>query len=53
MKKLSVRVPKIFKSKVFILLVVLIIAGVIFNSHQQEKKKLNQFITTEVKKKTL
>jgi len=53
MKRLLAKVPKIFKNRIFILLIVLIISGIMFNSHQQEKKKLKQFILTQVKKKDL
>lgn len=53
MKRLLVKVLKIFKNKVFILLVVVIVAGTMLNSYHQDKKKLKQFITTQVTRKNL
>lgn len=53
MKRLLVRVLRLFKNKVFILLVIFVVAAAMVNSYQQEKKKLKQFITTEVKRKDL
>ncbi|MCM8816770.1 MAG: efflux RND transporter periplasmic adaptor subunit [Candidatus Omnitrophica bacterium] len=53
MKRLLVRVLRLFKNKVFILLVIFVVAAAMVNSYQQEKKKLKQFITTEVKSKDL
>lgn len=53
MKRLLAKVPRIFKSKIFIVLVIAIVAGTFVNSYQQEKKKLKQFVITQVKKKDL
>ncbi|MGC8804338.1 MAG: efflux RND transporter periplasmic adaptor subunit [Candidatus Ratteibacteria bacterium] len=53
MKKLSVKIPKLLRNKFFLILLVLIVAGFVYHSIQQEKKKLKQYITTEVKRKDL
>ncbi len=53
MRKLSVKIPKILKNRVFLAIVILTAAGLILHSAQQEKKKLKEFITTQVKKKDL
>ncbi|HON05748.1 MAG TPA: hypothetical protein PLB98_05190, partial [bacterium] len=53
MKKLSVKIPRILKNKIFLSILILLVAGLVFHSIQQEKKKLKEFITTQVKKKDL
>jgi len=53
MKKLSVKIPKILKNKIFLSILILLVVGLVFHSIQQEKKKLKEFITTQVKKKDL
>lgn len=53
MKKLSVKIPKLFRSKIFILAVIVVASLLVINSIQQEKKKLKQFVTTTVKRKDL
>ncbi|HPP66904.1 MAG TPA: hypothetical protein PKX05_03210, partial [bacterium] len=53
MRKLSVKMPRILKNKIFLLLVGLIAIGLMLNSVQQGKRRLNEFLTTQVKKKNL
>jgi len=45
--------PRILKNKIFLLLVGLIAIGLMLNSVQQGKRRLNEFLTTQVKKKNL
>ncbi len=53
MKKLLARIPRLLKNKFFLILLVLIVAGFVYHSIQQEKKKLKEYIMTEVKRKDL